>query len=72
MKAYAKKNHLGFWVGCLEYEDGTNGVISNAKYTEAEALGVAQRVVESCKEMEVLKTKTRHIPTPTGTILNQS
>jgi ssDNA-binding Zn-finger/Zn-ribbon topoisomerase 1 len=47
MKAVTRKNALGYWVGCIQYEDGKVSEISNAKHDERIALEIAQRVIES-------------------------
>ena len=46
-RAFAKKNHLGFWVGWLEYADGKTAAITNAFDSKQRALDVAEQVKES-------------------------
>lgn len=49
IKTFAIKNDLGFWVGGVEYSNGTRSLITNAKHTECEAIEIAQEFYESNK-----------------------
>jgi hypothetical protein len=44
MRAFTRKNKLGYWVGCLQYNNGTIAEVSNAKLTEQEAYDIALRL----------------------------
>lgn len=59
-RAYAKQNEHGYWVGMLEYPDGTHAVLTNAKYTESDALDIAGRLADNLnKRTNVLSGEER-------------
>jgi hypothetical protein len=49
-RAFARKNALGYWEGCIEYPDGTVSAVTNAKHTEGAACAIAQRMIEGADE----------------------
>jgi len=50
LTAFARKNHLGFWVGWLRQDNGKEYPISNAKDREGIALNIAQRIADNHNE----------------------
>ena len=52
-RAYAEKNHLGFWVGWIADPDGARYPISNAFHDEGRALEVAQRVAAAANTADL-------------------
>jgi hypothetical protein len=46
-RAYVKQNEHGYWVGMLEYPDGTHAALTNAKYTESDALDIVGRLADN-------------------------
>ena len=46
-KALAEKNEFGFWVPTVKFPDEVIAHVGNAKHTEAEALCVAEKIVEA-------------------------
>lgn len=53
-RAFARKNHLGYWVGCIEFPNGVVSEVTNAKHKEDEALAVVEPMVVHLNEMEVI------------------
>lgn len=45
-RAFARRNALGYWEGCIEYPCGAVSAVTNAKHTEGAALDIAQRMIE--------------------------
>lgn len=49
MTSFARKNELGWWVGWIRYDDGSEAPVTNAFHAQSLAEDVATRIVESVK-----------------------